>query len=224
MIIKRSSISKICAYCGSTASDTDHVIPKNIYPKSVRMKNIRLLTVPACKKCNASYSDDEEHFRNVIVCAGENAPIINELFYDKVNASFVKRKSLRHLRQLCDLMKEHQSPDGKRHIIYPMQDARFVRILKKILRGLAFHHFHCPVPEEDIWIDVLKYAIPPALLDNVKWYNYEPDIFEYHYEICKVESAYESYWLLKIFGTRQFIGRIDMRENMDFDKINCVNL
>lgn len=217
-------MNKVCAYCGGRASTFDHVVPKGLYPMSARKGNIQLLTVPACTKCNESYSDDEEHFRNVITCLGENLPLVSELFYDKVNASFVKGKSLRHLRQLVDLMKAYENSEGKRYVIYPMKDERFVRILKKIFRGLAFHHFGCQISEENIWIDVLKYVIPQGLLDNVIWYNYQPNIFEYIYEIYEVENSYKSCWFLKIFKTRNFIGIIDMRENMDFDKEICVKL
>ncbi len=218
-------MSKICAYCGSQAGTVDHVVPKALYPVSKRKSCLQLLTVPACEKCNQSYSDDEEHFRNVITTGGEITPITRELFFDKVRPSFAKGKSLRHFRQLVGMMKDYKADEEQRHIIYPMQDTRFVRILLKVYRGLAFHHFGCPVPEENIWTDVLKYSIPPGLLEGTVWNRYDTDIFEYWYGIYEYpERTYISFWILRFFGTRNFIGKIDMTDNMSYDKREAIKL
>ena len=112
-------MSNICAYCGKPADTVDHVIPKGLYPESIRSNSPQLLTVPACRECNESFSDDEEHFRNVITVMGEASGAVKELFNDKVHKSFVTGKSLRHFRQMVDMMKECQRPEGKRYLVYP---------------------------------------------------------------------------------------------------------
>jgi hypothetical protein len=54
-----------CAYCGSTAGDTDdHVPPKSIYSAPLPSDPP---TVKACAPCNAGASQDDEYFRDVVV-------------------------------------------------------------------------------------------------------------------------------------------------------------
>ncbi|KPJ65916.1 MAG: hypothetical protein AMJ43_09700 [Coxiella sp. DG_40] len=218
-------MAKICAYCGEPADTDDHVVPKQLYPESVRKAGVQLLTVPACKRCNGSFSDDEEHFRNVLTTGGKITSLVGELFYRRIHRSFAKGKSLRHLRQLVSTMQECQTPEGQRHIIYPIRDKGFVRILHKILRGLAFHHFGCPVPEENVSANVLIHKIPPDLREGMVWYKHCADVFQYWYGIYEEEeAAYISFWVLRFFDTRDFIGKIDMTDDMYFDKANAIRL
>ncbi|SRR6266436_5899496 len=50
----------LCAFCGKSPAKTkDHVPPKGIFPKP----RPKLITVPACLRCNASSSKIEEAFR-----------------------------------------------------------------------------------------------------------------------------------------------------------------
>ncbi len=47
-------------------------------------------------------------------------------------------------------------PSGQRYIVYPGQDARITRVIRKIVRGLSYHHgLPMPVYDEQIWVDVL---------------------------------------------------------------------
>jgi len=206
-------MEKKCAYCGGLAETDDHVIPKNLYPMSIRKQNVQLLTVPSCYKCNAGFSDDEEHFRNIITVGGYNTPIVNELFHDKVHPSFSKGKSLRHLNQLLTNMNEINTPNGKRHIIYPMQDEKFVRILKKIFSGLSFYHFRSCIPKESINVDVLKYEIPKLIIE-ANWHNIVPEVFEYIFDIYITDQGYVSLWMVKFYENRYYVGKIDMPEEM----------
>jgi len=205
-----------CAYCGELAKTVDHIIPKNLYPMSIRKQNIQLLTVPSCYKCNAGFSDDEEHFRNIITVGGNNTPIVNELFWYKVYPSFSKRKSLRHLNQLLTDMNEINLQNGKRHIIYPMQDEKFVRILKKIFNGLFFYHFRNCIPKENITVDVLKYGIPKFIIEAT-WYNIVPKVFEYIFGIYITNEGYVSLWMIKFFENRYFMGKINMPKEIISD-------
>ena len=214
-------MGKKCAYCGEQAQSVDHVIPKSLYPKSIRNQNVRRLTVPSCNKCNTEFSDDEEHFRNIITVGGHNTAIVNELYYDKVYPSF--SKSLRHFRQLVGNMKGVDTPNGKRHIIYPMNDSKFERILRKIFRGLGYHHFGCCVQNENISVDVLRDKIP-EFIEGAKWYNFVPEVFEYIFDIYLIDEGYISCWMVKFFENRYFLGTINMTEEMMFDRERAIDL
>lgn len=210
-------MAKKCAYCGGLSNTNDHVIPKNLYPISIRKQNVQLLTVPSCDKCNAGFSDDEEHFRNIITVGGYNSPIVNELFYYKVYPSFSNRKSLRHLHQLWNDMNEINTSNGKRHIIYPMRDKKFVRILKKIFSGLCFYHFRNYIPKENIYVDVLKDEIPKFIIEE-NWYNIVPEVFEYLFGIYITEEGYVSLWMIRFFENRYYLGKINIPEIMHYEQ------
>ena len=48
----------MCVYCGSAVTTVDHIPPKAIIPAKSRGN---LLTVPSCRKCNNSFSKDDEY-------------------------------------------------------------------------------------------------------------------------------------------------------------------
>jgi hypothetical protein len=215
---------KKCAYCGEQAQTVDHVIPKCLYPKSIGNQKVQRLTVPSCNKCNSEFSDDEQHFRNIITVGGHNTAIVNELYYDKVYRSFSEKKSLRHFWQLVNNMEEINTPNGKRHIIYPMKDKKFERILRKIFRGLGYHHFECCVSNENIKVDILRDKIPEFILEGAKWYNFVPEVFEYIFDIYLTDEGYISCWMVKFFENRYFLGTINMTEEMMFDRERVIDL
>lgn len=70
-----------CAYCGNGKSGTmDHVVPLALYPPSKATSKLQRITVPACQTCNGSWTDDEPHFRNMMLVAGETNPTVRELW------------------------------------------------------------------------------------------------------------------------------------------------
>lgn len=216
-------MKKKCAYCGGEADTKDHVIPKNLYPESIRNRNVQLLTVPSCKKCNEGFSDDEEHFRNILVLGGKNTETVNELYNNNVYPSFSKKKSLRHFWQLVDSMENIDTSDSKRHIIYPMKDIKFERILRKIFCGLGYKHFSCCVPKENIKVDVLKYQVP-EFLTKLNWFKIVPEVFEYFFYIYLVDEGFISCWLIKFFESRYYWGKINMIKEMSFNSERIIDL
>lgn len=77
---------KSCGYCGisEVKLTKDHVIPRLLYPSSKAKSKVQRLTIPSCKECNNSWSDDEAHFRNVLMLCGEANPVAEELFNSEV--------------------------------------------------------------------------------------------------------------------------------------------
>ena len=55
--------SSFCVYCGSLADSREHV-PSKVFLRKPYPDN--LYTVPACKKCNNSFSQDELYTRVVL--------------------------------------------------------------------------------------------------------------------------------------------------------------
>src|SRR5437868_14672173 len=170
---------KSCAYCGisNVKLTKDHVIPKLLYPISKANSKVQRLTVPACKECNNGWSDDEAHFRNVLMLCGEANQVAEELFNSTVIRSLHKEDGKRRVADLWEIMHPVQTQTSLRHAIYPATDLRFLRILKKIVRGLHFHHhFGRLISDEMVIADLLQFIIPQEFTDNVPSFHYEKDI------------------------------------------------
>src|SRR5262245_41583340 len=116
---------KICAYCGTAfkGKGRDHVIPGGLYPASKATSRVQRLTVPAYGACNNAWSDDEAHFRNVLLLAGEQNDACRERWGTTARRSF--REQADGKRRVADLAARIvpvQTAAGERHKIYPGQD------------------------------------------------------------------------------------------------------
>jgi hypothetical protein len=208
-----------CAYCGKfTKCDREHVFPKCLYPPSNKSK-IQLLTVPACNDCNNSWSNDEAHFRNMLVLAGEypNAPR-QELWETKIQRSFDERDGLKRRNDLIAKMKPTKvNNNNERYMIFPGDDERVMRVVKKIIRGLChYHEIMSPVSDQHVWASVMEFMVPQDLLEQTSYHHREIGIVEYRYELSK-EKGTNSNWLITFFQQVTFIG-IVFTEKVVFDK------
>ncbi len=201
---------KTCAYCGAQVRkpEREHVIPRCLYPESRARSRVQLITVPACSLCNRSWADDEAHFRKVLLVAGNPNAAVQELWETTTHRSFYEVDGRRRLQDLANCMVPVQIEDRDRWMIYPARDERVLRVLKKIVRGLShFHGLATAVPEERVWVDVMKYSIPDEFLAESQFHHRDPDVCEYWYEACD-EAELSSIWLLKFFERRVFIGSV----------------
>jgi hypothetical protein len=201
----------VCSYCGQSVTKTEreHVFPSNLYPPSKSGSKVQRLTVAACRECNGSWADDEAHFRNVLMMSGDdpNSPR-TELWEGRVRRSFDQPDGIKRIDDLLALMRPVESEEGKRHMIYPAEDERILRVVRKIIRGLAHHHGLLPfVPEERVWVDVQRYAIPADLISQMTYQHRESDIAEYWYEAQEDEEIHSA-WLLRFFEAPSFVGLI----------------
>src|SRR3990167_1816781 len=150
---------KLCAYCGKVAIDKEHVYPKCLYPESKNNSKVQRLTVPACKKCNNSWANDEAHFRNMLLLAGEPNAVVFEL-WKKAQRSFSKTDGHKRLSDIISQIKTFGTTNNQRHMISPGQDSRVMNVIKKIVRGLChYHKIISPISTKQVWADVLKYKI-----------------------------------------------------------------
>jgi hypothetical protein len=199
---------KKCAYCGvlSVNPTREHVVPKSIYPKEARNQ---LLTVVACEECNHGWSDDEAHFRNLLSIAGELNSAVRTV-YTKVRRSFGHLDGRRRWSDLYEQMHPFETEMGTRYMVYPASDQRFVRVLRKIVRGLHFHHFETLAADDLIEVDVLKFHVPDEFTMQMRRFGSVPEIFEYTFETFDTfeDMPMSSAWLLTFYKSRKFIAVI----------------
>ena len=112
------------------------------------------MTVFSCKDCNHSWADDEAHFRNVIACCGEPNSKRKALWDTRILRSFDQIDGDKRRRDLQELLKPIETEQGTRYMIYPAEDERVLRIIRKIIRGLShFHKLETAVEEKRVWSD-----------------------------------------------------------------------
>ena len=209
--MKRRQKNKHCAYCGAPAPETkDHVIPQELYPPSKSESTVQRLTVPACSKCNHGWSDDEPHFRTLLTLAGEPNAVVRELWDGKVNRSLREKDGPRRLEDVWNRMKPIETSSGLRHKIYPASDERFLKVMRKIVRGLHYYERRSTVPDHLVSVDILNVDIPSEFLDAMPVYHRELDIFKYQFEVFDgfEDIPMSSTWLLTFFENRKFIASV----------------
>lgn len=205
---------KMCSYCGERlATDSEHVFPCSLYPASKSGSRVQRLTIPSCNYCNNGWSDDEVHFRNVLALAGEPNQARRELWETTIRRSFKKSDGTRRLRDLVNILHPVEIEENARHKVYPGQDDRVLRIVKKIIRGLCHYHgVMSAVSEKLVWADVLKYQIPEEFLSQMAYEHREEDIAKYRYQVLS-ESGIHSAWLITFFQHVTFVGIVSLSED-----------
>jgi hypothetical protein len=196
-----------CAYCGDRSSrlEKEHAIPGCLYPPSKARSRVQRLTIPACAPCNRGWSDDEAHFRNVLLLAGSSNALVTELWRGPTARSFRERDGARRLRELAALLKQVEVDGEPRHMIYPAKDPRVLRVVRKVVRGLCYHHGQgAPVSDGRVWVDVMRFAVPPAFLEDMTTWHREPDVLEYQLGVID-DVGMQTVWLLKFFERTTFI-------------------
>jgi hypothetical protein len=122
-----------CFYCGGKKQSMDHTPSKNLLEKPYPDN---LLTIPSCKKCNGSFSEDEEYFLNVLVEISTNPKLLSKKSEGgKIYKARERSKGLRKLIQDSLV----QGDDG---MIYFNSDTnRIKRVIEKNAFGLYFHKY-----------------------------------------------------------------------------------
>jgi hypothetical protein len=215
------SLKKKCAYCGNPSDkrDREHVIPSNLYPSSKNKSKIQRLTIPACNKCNNSWADDEAHFRNILVTSGDpSTPERNELFYQKVLPSFDKVDGNKRLFDLIVQLKPVIVNGELRDKIFPGNDPRVVRVVRKIIRGLSYYHeLEWPISDERVSAFILTIPISKEIIESMEYHHRDPDIVEYRFININYEDI-NSVWLLKFYRKITFIGFISPDHKLEAAK------
>jgi hypothetical protein len=148
--------------------------------------------------------DDEPHFRNVMLVAGKPNVPVQELWEGKTRRSFQQPDGWRRARDLAKYMEPVETADGPRHLIYPARDERVLRIVRKVVRGLCYHHGLLP-PVADIQVvaDIQRFEIPGAFEDEMVVAHAEADILSYRYSLVD-DPHIHSGWVLNFFERTPF--------------------
>jgi hypothetical protein len=170
---------------------------------------LQLLTVPCCETCNNSWSEDEAHFRDVLVLAGDpTGDVKSELWDGPVSRGFEKSHSVAKLQGLLDLMKAVETSEGARHKIYPENDEEVLRVVRKMIRGLSYEQgLATPVLDDAVIARVLTIPIPDWILDSMTWCDRDADVAVYGFTTTAIEE-FHSVWILGFFRTVYFIGAV----------------
>jgi hypothetical protein len=145
----------------------------------------------------------------MMTLSGEPNAAARELWSGKIARSFRQSDGRRRFMDVWANMTAIQTPAGERHKIFPASDPRFLRVLRKIVRGLHYHHrLLSPIPDELVGADVVRVPIPKDITDSMPRYDFGPDIFEYQFETFDrfAEIPMMSGWLLTFFENRTFAG------------------
>jgi hypothetical protein len=191
--------ASVCAYCGEPGADTaDHVIPGCLYPK--RRSEVQRLTVPAHRACNQGFSLDETAFKEAVAGTGWNDAARS--VQQSVLRGFGRRETHGRAADFLRRTRWKDSPAGPQLWIYPHTDPRVVRVLKKITRGLAYHHrFFVGLSDERVeahWAPLP----PPELLAEMEHHHREADVCEYWFRAMRPgeePTFMHSFWLLRFY-------------------------
>lgn len=138
---RRKARQARCYWCGtSDPRGRDHVFPASLFA-SPRPAN--LITVPACDLHNGVFSRHEEYFRDFILSGSYGHPEARRLWNEKTVSAIRRKPSYRALLagQLQRL--ELRTPAGLSlgALVSLAGDRERVRmVLRKIVRGLFYHH------------------------------------------------------------------------------------
>ena len=205
--------TKMCAYCGKEPGVTmDHVIPANLYPKSKADSKVQRRTVPCCVGCQKGFQDDEAHFRNVLLVCGEpNAPA-RELWSEKVQRGFVEKDGRKRFQDFDEQLRDVVVGGRSRTMVFPEMDARFMRIVRKVVRGLSdYHHVLSAVSDHRVVARVFQDEFPEEILVNMQWPPYEQDILQYGYGVLH-QVGIHSFWVLTFFERTTFLAAVSESE------------
>jgi len=130
-----------CYLCGTEDNLTrDHVPPKNLFLNPLPDN---LITLPCCKKCNSSFSKDDEAFRLWVSTSAFASPTAKKIWDEKIAPSFQKRN-----HQLAKNIQEYigtkilETPIGKVEFpTFSIPQNRVVNYLIRLTKGLLRHHY-----------------------------------------------------------------------------------
>jgi len=202
-----------CIYCGGSERITrDHIPPKCLFPKP---RATDLITVPACQNCNAGFADDDEYFRFAMVTASFEHPAGRKLWQDSV----VPRTFKRHPALIRGMVKTVRTVElksasglylGKAPVI-PFGRRRINRVIRRIRRGLNWHHFERLAPSDKEILVVsnpkpLSLAVQSVLKDATRLGKVgDGSIFAYRYAYVPSQPEASS-WILQFYSRLNFIG------------------
>jgi hypothetical protein len=169
-------------------------------------RDSNLIVVDACKPCNKGFEDDEVHFRIVMALAGKSNAPVKELWNTKIARSFYEKDGLRRVREVLEHTTKVQLEGEDRRLIFPGEDERVVRIIKKIVRGLShFHDIESAVEESRILVTIHDAELSEGTLEPGDVSGNFPEIVRYlHLKTTDSKPV----WILTFFDRLTFVALV----------------
>lgn len=200
-----------CIYCGRKALTTrDHVPPKCIFPKSSR-QGLRLITVPACKKCNCVKFGQkmDEKFKDYL----------NWRCNDKGNTHLQKfrkscNKTLSNNKKLKNEVAEklEKTPHGLVINIKSKDVILAERMIKRMIRAMFYHVKNRAIAKSvviEVSADVAKINQHMDLFKNIKVtptnINVDKNIFYANYQMLSKNNNF-SLWEFCFYNSYKMWG------------------
>jgi len=203
-----------CGLCGELKLTTrEHVVPWCLYPASKAASKFQRITIAGREACNNGTADEDTHLRNVLLVAGDANDAVREIWDTSIEPRMSGGDGRRRARQLLDIMRSAPDAGADRHRIYPAEDPRILRSVRKVIRGLSRHHgLNYPISDGQVFADVLRQPIPLYLLSSMQQAHAEPDILKYRYQTITDTPGLLSAWLLTFYERTTFIGLVYVDE------------
>lgn len=208
-----------CYLCGVPATTYDHIPPKSLFPKDFQYKGVK---VPACKNCNNATSKDDEYLRDTFAMTGWNKEA-RQVFLEGVRPSYMRPYAMmqsvtKHQRILNSMAKINlKTPNGlflKKVTAMKMKGDRIENTLRKIVKGIYFHHYKKSIPDSytlkvyfqpiDIGAELLKEAKKKGALNAGRYGN----TFSYMGFVTR-EDEFVGVWWLSFYQTHEAIIIVD---------------
>lgn len=142
-----------CYLCGSEPTTADHLPPRGLF--DVLPQN--MITVPACKKCNASFAKDEEYFRTVAAALSyANSDSARRVWEGAIKRSFGRRpEGLR--RRLAGRLIPVEIRNQTGQIIgrapgLVVEGGRAGQVVRKIIKGIFYSQRDWRLEDQDFII------------------------------------------------------------------------
>jgi hypothetical protein len=209
----------VCIYCQTAEADTrDHVPPDLLFPPP---KPGTLITVPACKACNQGFQKDDEVFALVLSSLLGTNTAGRSVWDTKVAGGLLKRSP--KLRKAIGSTLHYQAYPfrGGRKAVAPavlVERSRVLRVLRRIVRGLAWHEYGCCDFADDA-VRVLTDAELQVLpVEDARRLSARfgagverviaQDVFEYHHGTASGKPEDSAWWLI-FYGKTRFRAIVD---------------
>jgi hypothetical protein len=221
MVANKSMDFSVCVFCGSPEEiERDHVPPKCLFPAPAPNN---LITVPSCRKCNQSFSKDEEYFRVIVsqIAEAQSHPATRKLLNEKILKSMTRRPKLA-TKIMSSVVPVHIY-DGEKFMGtgagFDLENQSFDRVMIKIVKGLLYHEKGIRVSEAFVvkW-NVIHERIKIAArlhkaLENSPVHALGDNVFEYQGYVLKGSAA--SFWLMRFYLGPTFYAAIFDRSKLE---------
>jgi hypothetical protein len=218
----KATTSKLCMFCGEAIQASEmtreHFVPKCLWEDGSRPSGTR--TLPAHKSCNASFSDDNDYFRDVLVTqmGAERNAAANQVQQGSLQRKLSKRPGalLKSLRNLKPVTVTLRSGLIIRTMSYEVDSERISRVLCNVLKGIYYTTQGEPLPT-----DFVLETVDLAIVDDTEyrafvekttsfmcdWQSFGDDAFVCRYVVSSTRPITKMNCLMQFYGNRLFFGQ-----------------